>query len=46
MPILDGWTAPSVVIVIGISEYWKEFVSGVLIVTKVYPEFVVSQVQV
>jgi hypothetical protein len=35
IPIIDVFTAPSVVIVIGIYEYWNEFVTGVFIVTKV-----------
>lgn len=46
MPIIEELTAPSVVIVMGIYEYWKEFVIGVFIVTKVRAGFVVSQVRV
>lgn len=33
MPIIESFTAPSVVKVIGIYEYWKDNVSGVVIVT-------------
>lgn len=46
MPIFELFTAPSVVIVTGISEYWKLKLRGVLMVTRVNAELDVSQVQV
>ena len=33
---MESFKAPSVVKVIGIYEYWKDIVSGVIIVTLVY----------